>query len=395
MKTLVTFTYGISLDDWDKIGIIEREISLYKELTGKKIEVSFLTYGNHKDLEFSSLLGSIKIYPISNYIQSKIPICHLIKSFILPFKLKDLMKEFDIIKTNQINGCWIAYIAKILYNKKIIIRGGYEWLNRYRSFYNNKGMRNYVKYLLNYSWIFINELFAYKLADKIILTNEEDLSYILKYFRLKRKFKNDKISLIYNFIDSNLFKPLNKVKKKNQILFIGNLKGIKNLVNLLDAFKDLKDFGLDIIGKGPYRNKLEKRARELGINVNFLGIIPNNKIPEILNQYEIFILPSYYEGNPKVLLEAMSCGIACIGTNIHGINNIIQHKYNGYLCGTSSKEIRNALLTLNKDAALRKKIGENAREFVLKNCSLNSIVKKEYLMYREILKSTNKSKING
>jgi glycosyltransferase involved in cell wall biosynthesis len=82
----------------------------------------------------------------------------------------------------------------------------------------------------------------------------------------------------------------------------------------------------------------------------------------------------------------MSCGVACIGTNIEGINNIIKHKENGFLCETDSESIRNAILTLYKDKDLMKKIAQNARQFILDNCSLKSITNKEYLFYQEILK---------
>ena len=97
-------------------------------------------------------------------------------------------------------------------------------------------------------------------------------------------------------------------------------------------------------------------------------------------------MPSIAEGNPKVLLEAMSCGIACIGSNIRGINNIIKHKENGFLCETDSISIRDAIVELYNDENLRNKIGKNARKFILDNCSLELITEKEYSFYQEILK---------
>ena len=80
----------------------------------------------------------------------------------------------------------------------------------------------------------------------------------------------------------------------------------------------------------------------------------------------------------------MSCGISCIGTNVRGINNIIKHKENGYLCETDSISIRNAIILLYNDKKLRKKIGQEAREFIVNNCSLESIANKEFLLYKSL-----------
>ena len=81
----------------------------------------------------------------------------------------------------------------------------------------------------------------------------------------------------------------------------------------------------------------------------------------------------------------MSCEIACIGTNIKGINNIIKHKENGFLCKTDPESIRDAILTVYNDQRLRMKIAKNARQFIIDNCSLKSITEKEYSFYQEIL----------
>jgi glycosyltransferase involved in cell wall biosynthesis len=384
MKVLLTFTHDVSLEKWESDGIIYREVSLYKELSKKNVDVSFLTYGTNEDLKYSDLLGDIKVYPVFNYIKSKSWVLQLIKSLFIPLKLKNVIKEIDIIKTNQINGSWISCISKILFKKRIIIRSGFEWLYGHRTFFNKKGIKQYIKYLLRYVYIFIIELISYKMADRIIMTGDYDIPFIVKCFKLKRKLKKNKIRLFYNYIDENLFKPALEKKKDKHVLFIGRLSYEKNLFNLLEAFKELDGFVLDIIGTGPEEEKLKNKAKQIGINANFLGIIPNNEIPEKLNQYQIFILPSLSEGNPKALLEAMSCGVACIGTNVKGINNIIKHKQNGYLCEKTSNSIKEAILTIYRDINLRKKIEGNARKFILENCSLNSIVQKEFLLYQEI-----------
>lgn len=389
MNNLLIFTYGVSLEKWDKDGILSREIALYKNLSKKNVNFKFLTYGNENDLKYSNLLQNIDIVPVGNLLNFRIPKLHFLKSLLLPFKLKCIFKEIDIIKTNQIKGSWVACIAKIFFKKKIVIRGGYEWLNRHIILSKKKGIKNLIKYIINYVLIYINEFFAYKLADGIILTSKPDISFIIKCFKLNKKFNNNKICHFFNYIDVNLFKPLNSLKKDKHILFIGRLTAQKNLYSLLTAIEDLKEFALDLVGHGPLEKELLKRIKEREINVNFLGMFPNMDIPKLINQYQIFILPSYWEGNPKVLLEAMSCEVACIGSNIPGIKGVLKHKQNGYLCGTSSNSIRDAILTIYNDEKLRKKISKNARTFILDNCSLKTITNQEFLFYKEILKNDN------
>ena len=382
MKLLLTFTYNVSLDLWYKSGVISREVSLYRKISEKKNDVIFLTFGDDNDLKYADLLNGIKIVPALNYVRAKNRKISYLKLLLLPLRVKEIIKNIDIIKTNQLEGSWGGWIAKILYRKKFIVRGGFEWLKFYILENELSNKRKNFKYWLQYFWRYFVEFISYKLADRIILTNPTDIDFIIKKFQLKRK--KQKIQHFYNHIDIDLFKPLNTEKKDKHILFIGRLHQQKNIDNLFKAFMHLKDFTLDIVGNVSNKILLVDKINQFGINVNFLGVIPNNRLPEIFNQYQIFILPSFYEGNPKVLLEAMSCGLACIGTNVWGISNIINHKENGYLCETDANSIRNAIVTLYNNRELMKKIGQEAREFIVTNCSLESIANKEYLLYKSL-----------
>ena len=387
MKVLLLFTFSVSLTQWDEIGIIGREILIYKKLQEKGVKITFLTYGDNKDLEYERILN-IPVIPVKGLIESRLPYFNLIKSIFLPLKLRSAFQNIDIIKTNQINGGWVSFLAKILYKKKILVRLGVEWLAAHKNVAKKDGFYNYLKYLYGYLSIFLKSLVAYKLADQIIVTSEYDIPFIIKHFRLKRKYKQNKIHLISNYIDDELFKP-NIVKIKDRhILYIGLLHRGKNIVNLVKAFKELNDFTLDIIGHGPQEGILRCLKKDFDLKVNFLGRFPNKELPNILNQYEIFILPSISEGNPKALLEAMSCGLACIGSNIKGITNIIKHNENGYLCNLDPESIRNAILEVYNDKELKKKMGQNARKHIIENNSIKIIVNKEYSLYKEIMKET-------
>jgi glycosyltransferase involved in cell wall biosynthesis len=76
----------------------------------------------------------------------------------------------------------------------------------------------------------------------------------------------------------------------------------------------------------------------MNARVNFMGVVPNDELPSILNHYHYYILPSFYEGMPKTLLEAMACGLVCIGTNIEGTNEVIEDGVNGYLAHQTNVE---------------------------------------------------------
>ena len=141
-----------------------------------------------------------------------------------------------------------------------------------------------------------------------------------------------------------------------------------------------------IVGSGNQKESLEKHAKEKGINVEFLGNIPNNELPNILNQHEVFILPSLYEGMPKTLLEAMACGLPVIGTDVGGIREIVEHGRNGLLCGTDPKSIRETIQVLTNNEKLKRTLGEQAGITIKEKFSLNRLIEKELKLYGDLIK---------
>ena len=166
MKVLITFTYGVSLERWYKSGILFREFEVFKRIAKKGIKYSVLTYGGLRDLGYQKYLNGIEIIPALRYYNSKYLIIRILKALLLPFKLKNSLKEVDIIKTNQMQGSLIAIIAKLLYKKKLIVRCGREWMRTYISNSNIKQKKNGIKYLLGFIWRYLLEFFSYKLSNR-------------------------------------------------------------------------------------------------------------------------------------------------------------------------------------------------------------------------------------
>ena len=80
----------------------------------------------------------------------------------------------------------------------------------------------------------------------------------------------------------------------------------------------------------------------------------------------------------------MACGLSCIGTNVEGIKEIIQHKENGYLCEPDVESIKKAILEVLNNKNLQEKISQNARKTILENFSFEKILEKEIELYETL-----------
>ena len=117
----------------------------------------------------------------------------------------------------------------------------------------------------------------------------------------------------------------------------------------------------------------------------FFGRKSNDDLPALINEYDIVILPSLYEGCPKSLLEAMSCGKATIGSDVAGIKEIIQHKETGYITKNDYLSISRSIDFLLSNHELTLKMGRAAREYIQKNHSIESYVRNELEVYSELI----------
>lgn len=392
IRLLVFFTYGISLRLWSDKGLLERELQLYRALAEKGIDVTFLTYGDKNDLSFEERCFPIKILPV--YSRLKKPRWKwlaLIQSLLIPFYFKQIFKESDILKTNQMLGSWVAVVGKLFYRKKLIIRCGFEMLLNAK----REGRSKVLLWLM-----YCCEFISYNAADRIVLSSKSGLDFVKHSFKFPQKKENAEI--IPNYVDVELFRPLETVPAKphvereirkedeKNIVYVGRLGTEKNLSSVIEALAGT-GIGFHIIGDGEQKEELSLLASRLGVVVDFLGVVPNNQLPFILNQYSVFILPSLYENHPKSLLEAMSCGMAVIGTKVSGIQEIIQDKINGFLCKSTPQSIREVILKvfshLDRLSELRKK----ARNYVIENCRLEAVVAGEIEIYNQLLKEADKA----
>jgi teichuronic acid biosynthesis glycosyltransferase TuaC len=179
-------------------------------------------------------------------------------------------------------------------------------------------------------------------VKKIVLDSMLNSNYIIyKSTSLSKllpiKLKN--YSVIHNGVDIEKFK-FNPIEERTSILFIGNLVKAKGVYELIHAFHDISKFfnvNLIIIGDGNAKSELIYYAKkhQLTKHISFLGW---KKQDDLINYYQrakMLCLPSYQEGTPNVVMEALSCGTPIVGSNIDGIAEIVTNE-NGILCQPKS-----------------------------------------------------------
>lgn len=365
MKSLLVFlTFKNTIKTWSSSGLLDRELSYYdKFIENSNYDVTFFSYGGKEDQDiFSKINTKIKLKTLSKNLKLNNSILLFLYSFYFVIKNKNFFKGFDFYKSNQNYGSWIAVFCKFLFKKKFISRCGYDL------FHFALLEKKFFKIIISY---FIC-LTAYKYADIVFVPTKFYKIFVTKYFFINKK----KIKIIPNFVDTSIFQEINGVQKLDKrVLFIGRLEKQKNIFSILKALKNT-DISLDILGTGSLKNKIHKFSDEFNLKVNFINTIDNKKLPELINKYDFLILFSYFEGNPKILIEAMACGVCPIVSNVTGINNIIDNNENGLMFDLDNfNQIKYTFSKL--DHMKVKNIQKNAKEYVIKNHDINIICNSE------------------
>ncbi|MBA7489479.1 D-inositol-3-phosphate glycosyltransferase [subsurface metagenome] len=365
------FTGGVGLKTWAQVGNLNREITIYRRLVEYLKTVNFVTYGGRADYRYAHSLGNISLYPIS-WRGSM-----LIKLVYLLIRHWPMLMRSDILKTNQIRGSEIPIWLKKHSGKKLIVRCGYLY-----SLFTERCSRN--KEII--AAVYRLERNAFEAADICVVPTARDRDWVVEEHRIAKK----KIRVVPNYVDVNTFHPSREPREiLFDLVFVGQSGPQKNLLSLFKALAKLK--GQDqkvrvlMIGNCSHDSKLIEIAENKQLSVEFVGNVLNNQLPNYLNQAAAFIIPSNYEGHPKALLEAMSCALPCIGTDVEGIRDEIKHRETGYLCSTDSESIADAIQEVLADKFLQHEMGENARHYIKENYSLERVLKMEIDVIREVM----------
>jgi glycosyltransferase involved in cell wall biosynthesis len=152
-----------------------------------------------------------------------------------------------------------------------------------------------------------------------------------------------------------------------------------------EVAKATEDWRLLIIGEGPERARLEAfvNSHRWNRQVRFLG--SSSRVPELLNALDVYVLPSVSEGISNSLLEAMSTGVAALATNVGGNPEVIVNGESGLLFPVrDSNKLAEQLLRLKDGSEHKRSLGQQARQRVREEFSIESMVQKYEEMYQSL-----------
>ena len=121
---------------------------------------------------------------------------------------------------------------------------------------------------------------------------------------------------------------------------------------------------------------LKKFAKKNDLDVRFFGQIENNKIPNYLSKYKLYITSSKIEGSPKTIMEAMSVELPIFGLKAYGLNTLVKNGKTGYLY-SDTRNLSKKLIELKNKKKILNYLGLNARALIKKNFNLEKNIKLE------------------
>lgn len=235
---------------------------------------------------------------------------------------------------------------------------------------------------------------------KFSIEESDAVTSVSRFLREKTltHFNTEKeIDVIYNFVDTEFYKPQESCRLRKQVApngeriltHISNFRPVKRVpdtVHILHKVLETMPAKLLLIGDGPERSETERLSRDLGISdhVKFLG--KQSAIPEILSASDIFLMPSQSESFGLAALEAMSCGVPVVSTSSGGIPELVVHGETGYIAETADT-LRMAKYTVDllTNTKKYKQFSENARRRAVDLFDTKLIVPKYEALYERIL----------
>lgn len=331
-----------------------------------------------KNIEQSSIHELYTFHRIETYITGS-AISRLVIFIVGLFKLLNSLIFFkpDIIHIHMAEkGSFyrktIILLLSKLFQRRVIL---HIHSASFDEFYNaNHLQRKFIKYILNK-------------ADKLVVLSRQWEEY---YAGIVPK---GNISVLYN----GVFSIKRNISRNNDIpvgLFLGRLGKRKGTYDLLCSIQYLKGMGIDskfyFAGDGEI-NEVKQHVSENKLDdvVEILGWVNSEQISELLEKVDFLVLPSYNEGLPMAILEAMNTGLPILSTYVGGIPEVITNGENGYLITPGDIDgLTNALTSLLTNKNLREEMGAKNSVIIRSRFDIESLMMELSKIYQSLMKNS-------
>ncbi|HYW01026.1 MAG TPA: glycosyltransferase family 4 protein [Candidatus Acidoferrum sp.] len=202
------------------------------------------------------------------------------------------------------------------------------------------------------------------------------------------------IKVLGNGVDTEAFVPGNGKPNEKIILYTGRLAYHKGVFDLVKAARHVLDehpeVSFVLTGRGPIEQELRTMVTNMSMtnNFRFAGFVERTRLIELYQNATVYVFPSYYEGLPTTILEAMACETPVVATAIDGIREVIIDGKNGFTVPVKNPEaIASVIVRLLDDEELRKRIGQAARQTILEHYTWNEVANRTLKCYNDLLRA--------
>jgi glycosyltransferase involved in cell wall biosynthesis len=331
----------------------------------------FLFTGDTRRFELASAIEHVP-----SALFHRFGLWHLSYTILGTFKIAKRLKGRSLVRGLSA-ACPGAILAAKLKEKPSVVFYEYNWAYQVTHVNQGRALGTLASLIENY---------VIKNAD-VVVTRNASLKNELHQRGARR------VVIIPLTFNEDVFRPgidVTELKKRYGIrdekilMFVGRLHPVKRLDLLLRAVQQLdQTYKLFIVGTGVLENELKEMAESFGVadRVLFTGAVPYSEVPKFMNMADLMVMTSSIEGQPRILIEAMSCGTPAVGTNVFGIRDTIEDGVTGYLASDDPSDIAEKI----SKALEKEEFPQMCRSVALKKYSHKMCEAKEKALFEELL----------
>jgi glycosyltransferase involved in cell wall biosynthesis len=347
-----------------------------------------------KDIPLEKLKRVFSPWNFADYVLTRLHMFPEMETFSFRafFALKKILKtkRYDIIHDIQSLG-W-ATVPMKGYGIPIVTTVHHPLTkDREADLMGNRGLWDKTTTILFYPLVM--QSFVIKRLDRVITSFREGIDELQRAFGVER----DRVSVVYNGMDVDMFQNTGEKREENALLFVGNTEDSKKgLVYLFEAMTMLpENVTLTIVDDGPPKKMTAAdmiKKYNLGHRVKFTGKLSYDDLVSIYSRKTILVMSSLFEGFGLPAVEAMSCKTPVVVTTAGSLKEVVSPDCGILVPPKDPVALKEGIMTLLGDKKLRERMGESGRKWAVENFSWPVAAKNTLEVYKDVVREYRSGK---